>query len=245
MKRHKKIWRNFISLALCTQVMIMAISSNNLIYAVSPDSSSGVSKRFKYQYDANYSELAKVHTIALQGALSSIVKESASQSEGNVDNLVTDDIKPVSPVTAIDDDELDTPESTETSTNTSIRYSEYHGYEVAEDIQDAITQSCDKNNMNPELIYSVIFAESRFHADSVSNLGCTGLMQLHPNWFEGDLYDIYNNVEQGTKYLASMINDGVPVELALMVYNQGWSSALTDYDNGTVSDYAISIISRL
>lgn len=82
-----------------------------------------------------------------------------------------------------------------------------------------------KYGLDPDLIKSVIKAESRWDPLAVSRKGAEGLMQLMPSLSEEAVinpFDPYSNIEVGTKYLAKLLkvhrND---VKLALAAYNAG------------------------
>jgi soluble lytic murein transglycosylase len=89
--------------------------------------------------------------------------------------------------------------------------------------------------LEPALIAAVIYRESRFDPDAVSESGAVGLMQLLPDTAEGiaeltggtefrvdDLYDPELNVRYGSFYLRRLLTkyDG-NVELALAAYHAG------------------------
>ena len=69
-----------------------------------------------------------------------------------------------------------------------------------------------ENNLKPELVASLIYVESRFDKDAVSNKGAVGLMQIMPatakcfylgeNEFSKDLLFIpKSNIQIGTKFI--------------------------------------------
>jgi soluble lytic murein transglycosylase len=90
-------------------------------------------------------------------------------------------------------------------------------------------------DLEPALIAAVIYRESRFDPDAVSESGAVGLMQLLPDTAEGiaeltggsafrvdDLYEPELNVRYGSFYLRRLLTkyDG-DVELALAAYHAG------------------------
>jgi soluble lytic murein transglycosylase len=90
-------------------------------------------------------------------------------------------------------------------------------------------------DLDPALIAAVIYRESRFDPDAVSESGAVGLMQLLPDTAEGiaeltggsafrvdDLYEPEVNVRYGSFYLRRLLTkyDG-DVELALAAYHAG------------------------
>jgi soluble lytic murein transglycosylase len=94
-------------------------------------------------------------------------------------------------------------------------------------------------DLDPALIAAVIYAESRFRADVVSDAGAIGLMQLLPEtgeWIASttggdrfevdDLYDPRTNVRYGSYYLGELLEkyDG-NTRIALAAYHAGQTNA--------------------
>lgn len=129
----------------------------------------------------------------------------------------------------------------------------YFDVPMDHDLQDYIFDICEDYDVAPELIVSMIYHESRFHADSVatSDSGCAyGLMQIMPRWHQArmerlgcsDLLDPYQNILVGVDLIAENIRSGRGVEWALMAYNGGSAYADRKASEGLVSDYAASVI---
>lgn len=82
-----------------------------------------------------------------------------------------------------------------------------------------------KYDLDPALVKAVIKCESDFNQYCVSHKGATGLMQLMPNTARGlgvfDIYSPHQNIEGGTRFLASLMRDFGDVKLALAAYNAG------------------------
>ena len=89
-------------------------------------------------------------------------------------------------------------------------------------------------NLDPALLAAVIYRESKFKADAVSESGAIGLMQLLPDTAKGiaqytggakfrvdDLFDPEINVRYGSFYLRRLLRKYGDVELALAAYNAG------------------------
>jgi soluble lytic murein transglycosylase-like protein len=89
-------------------------------------------------------------------------------------------------------------------------------------IKDAST----KYALDPNLIATIIYVESRGNVLAVSPRGAKGLMQLTPAVYEkynvGDPFDIEQNISIGTAHLAFLLQkfDG-NLEHALAAYNCG------------------------
>jgi soluble lytic murein transglycosylase len=101
-------------------------------------------------------------------------------------------------------------------------------------------------DLDPALIAAVIYAESRFHPDALSDAGAIGLMQLLPDtgeWisattggegFEArDLYNPRTNVRYGSYYLDVLLDkyDG-NTRIALAAYHAGQTNADRWLDRG-------------
>ena len=97
---------------------------------------------------------------------------------------------------------------------------------VESDVKQAIETASSRNRIDPDLIESMIRAESGFNANAVSRKGAQGLMQLMPATAArlgvGNAMDPVANVEGGTRYL---------VEL-LALYNDDLIKALAAYNAG-------------
>jgi soluble lytic murein transglycosylase-like protein len=95
-----------------------------------------------------------------------------------------------------------------------------------ETIERCIRQAAAKYNLPPELIRSVIRAESGFNARAVSSAGARGLMQLMPETAAElgvtDSFDVRQNIDGGARYLRQMLDRfGGRLETALAAYNAG------------------------
>ena len=93
-------------------------------------------------------------------------------------------------------------------------------------LEDVITALSSENNIDPDLIHSVIRAESGFHPKAISPKGAQGLMQLMPETASylgvDDVMDPEANVKGGSRYLRELLsryhNDLIK---ALAAYNAG------------------------
>jgi len=89
-----------------------------------------------------------------------------------------------------------------------------------------VSAAGNRNNIDPDLIASVIRAESGFNPNAVSRKGASGLMQLMPQTAASlgvqNILDPANNVEGGTRYLRDLLdlyhND---LQKSLAAYNAG------------------------
>jgi soluble lytic murein transglycosylase-like protein len=81
-------------------------------------------------------------------------------------------------------------------------------------------------NVPPDLIHSIIKAESNYDIRAVSKKGAVGLMQLMPEtgkqYGVKDLYDPADNIEGGVKYLKDLVKlYERNTKLVLAAYNAG------------------------
>lgn len=96
----------------------------------------------------------------------------------------------------------------------------------AMNIADVVQSASDRHHLDPDLVNSVIHAESRFNPKAVSPKGARGLMQLMPQT-AGDLgvsnsFDPQQNVEAGTRYLRELLERyNFDLLKALAAYNAG------------------------
>lgn len=103
-------------------------------------------------------------------------------------------------------------------------------------IDDFVAKQSVTNSLHPDLLYSVIAAESNFDPQAISRVGAIGLMQLMPATaaeLEVDPYDPAENVQGGAAYLRFLLNKyaGADDQLvrAIAAYNAG-PAAVDRYD---------------
>lgn len=89
-----------------------------------------------------------------------------------------------------------------------------------------IRRIAQKYDVDPELIHSIIRAESNYDSRAVSPKGAVGLMQLMPDTAKEygvkDRYDPLENIEGGVKYLKELLQIyDQKDDLVLAAYNAG------------------------
>jgi soluble lytic murein transglycosylase-like protein len=93
-------------------------------------------------------------------------------------------------------------------------------------LNEVIHDISDRHHLDPDLVNSVIHAESGFNPRAVSPKGARGLMQLMPqtasNMGVSNAFDPSANVEGGTRYLRELLERyNFDLVKALAAYNAG------------------------
>ena len=94
------------------------------------------------------------------------------------------------------------------------------------DLDEVVNAASGRYRLDPDLVSSVIKAESRFNVRAVSPKGALGLMQLMPDTASKlgvpDAFDPQANVEGGTRYLRELLERyNFDLVKALAAYNAG------------------------
>ena len=119
---------------------------------------------------------------------------------------------PTEEIVSVDRQEVPLPPSTQTATR--------------EEVDRWVNSASDQHRVDPDLIRSVIKAESGFNSRAVSPKGAQGLMQLMPSTATQlgvkDAFAAGENIEGGTRYLRDL----------LVLYNNDMAKALAAYNAG-------------
>lgn len=109
------------------------------------------------------------------------------------------------------------------------------------------------DNVEPELVKSIIWHESRYNPKAVNYDGsCVGLMQISTFWHKSrafelgvqDFFDPEGNILLGIDYLSELFNHYKDPVLVLMLYNMEHDTAFKLYNEGKISNYASSVLER-
>ena len=114
--------------------------------------------------------------------------------------------------------------------------------------EEIIEKYAKKYNIEKELVFAVINAESRFDKNATSNKGAIGLMQIMPEtgqWLsekikldyfsEEMLYTPETNIQLGCYYLGYLLEKFEDETLALCAYNAGTTNVYRWLDNDEYS----------
>lgn len=120
-----------------------------------------------------------------------------------------------------------------------------------EQIDKWIEDICLDFNVDPYLVKSIVYQESRYKPDA-EYLGCVGLMQLSIKWHSArakelgvtDLYDPKGNILVGVDYLSRLFSSYSDPGLVLMIYNMGTDRALSIFEKGELTEYAETVLNR-
>lgn len=116
-----------------------------------------------------------------------------------------------------------------------------------------IKEICLEYNLDPNLIKSMVWHESRYDAEAYNRSGgCFGLMQINPRWHRDrmerlgvtDLLDPYSNLLVGCDYISELLDRHESPYLALMCYNMSHEVAKKMWRNGQISYYANSVMQK-
>lgn len=92
------------------------------------------------------------------------------------------------------------------------------------DFEPQVIKAGRKYQLPPSLLRALIKVESNFNPEAVSNKGCIGLTQLHPETareLKVNPWDPSQNIMGGAAYLRQMLDRFGRIDHALWAYNAG------------------------
>jgi soluble lytic murein transglycosylase len=117
--------------------------------------------------------------------------------------------------------------------------------------EEIVVGHAENYGLEPHLLAAVIYQESKFDANAVSDSGAVGLMQLLPataqgiadrtggsGWHERDLVNPELNVRYGSWYLRHLLDKYDDEELALAAYNAGQANVDRWREEGDEIEFA-------
>jgi soluble lytic murein transglycosylase len=117
--------------------------------------------------------------------------------------------------------------------------------------EQIVVGHAENYRLEPQLVAAVIYQESKFDADAVSDAGAVGLMQLLPetgqgiadrtggeHWRPEDLRSPELNVRYGSWYLRHLLDKYGDERLALAAYNAGQANVDRWREEGTGIEFA-------
>ena len=100
-----------------------------------------------------------------------------------------------------------------------------------DDYRAAVEEAAARNGLTRELVYAVIWTESKFEPSAVSAAGAVGLMQLTPDTYAWlcekrgedvcDLFDPETNIDYGCYNLSLLFSRYESDWMAIAAYNAG------------------------
>ncbi len=111
-------------------------------------------------------------------------------------------------------------------TNSSFQQTLNKAIEDNLPFSELINTYSKKYGIDPNLVTSIIKAESNFNPNAVSKAGASGLMQLMPNTAKSlgvtNIFEPKENIEGGIKYFKGLLDEfDQNLPLALAAYNAG------------------------
>ena len=140
--------------------------------------------------------------------------------------------------------ETTAPETTEPET--MVEYDPWEHIPLEADVRAHVVSLCDEKGIAPEIIFAMIWRESRYDADAIGDNGrAFGLLQIHPRWHQArmdrlgvtDLLDPIQNVTVGIDLLDELIGIYGDVAPAVVAYNKG-------HYNGAITSYAQDVLAE-
>lgn len=128
-------------------------------------------------------------------------------------------------------------------------YEAWESIPLEAEVQDHIFTLCEEKDIPPEIIFSMIWRESRYQVDIIGDSGrAFGLMQIHPRWHSermerlgvetnDDLLDPIQNVTVGIDILDELYRKYGDITHAIVAYNKGhYAGKITGYAEDVLAE---------
>jgi hypothetical protein len=116
------------------------------------------------------------------------------------------------------------------------------------DVSSLVVRACQREDIDPLVVEILMGQESAYNPQAQSPAGAQGLMQLMPETAKSlgvtDIFDVYQNVDAGVRYLAMQWRQYGELQLALAAYNAG-PTAVSEYGGIPPYDETIHYVSRI
>ena len=132
--------------------------------------------------------------------------------------------------------------------DTTLNY--FSKIEYAKKYEEYVKKYSSEFNVDENLVYSIIKAESDFDQDALSSQGAVGLMQIMPETFLHDIKDalkidggvevLYNpdiNIRAGVYYLSYLLEHFGSSRTAIASYNAGIGNVSKWIKDGNIADF--------
>ena len=183
--------------------------------------SAAVAQNFSYSFDnfdtrngvKVYVEPVKALSLPLNARRGLRLNKPVATSENITSPSVRFTVQP----TNLSFDSVNTPGLASSLRGFTTGYAEVDGY---------ITDSAQRNNVDPLLLYSIMHQESSFKRGAISPKGARGLMQLMPGtaarFGVTNIFNPKQNIEGGARYVSFLLNRfNGDLSLTLAGYNAG------------------------
>ena len=128
------------------------------------------------------------------------------------------------------------------------------GYITEESIFSICKDVGNKYGIDPYILQSIAYTESRYYVRAAGSSNDTGLCQIVPKWNQDrikrlgitDLYDPYSSILLCAEIMDELkgYEHGNDISYVLMAYNMGATGAKKKYESGYISDYAKKVLAK-
>lgn len=149
---------------------------------------------------------------------------------------------PVEPETA----SVKVEEITETKEETIEEPDPWESIPLSQEVKDHIVSLCDEKSIAPEIVFAMIWRESRYQVEIIGDNGkAFGMMQIHPRWHSErmerlgvtNLLDPIQNATVGIDILDELYRKYGDISYAIVAYNKG-------HYNGELTQYAKDVLAE-